>query len=410
LTQPGSLQGEQQPRDPLQHPIAASPRPRPRLRAHHPDLPEAVGPLTCEAVSPAHVSDEWRELALQSTNVFATYEWAQTWWAHFGAGRQRLTLMMRTGSGTPVAIVPLYIDRLGPLRILRFIGDGSSDELGPVCAPEHVPPVGRAFAAFLEESREWNVLIARTMPGDLKWNRVLGASTLNREGSPTVHLRGVSWDDFVAAQSKHFRKRVFSAERRLQRDHGMRWRTITAADELPEALDHFFRLHTELRGGRPSSFLGRGSFHRAFMAKALEAGWLRLRIMELDGSPAAGVLDYSHCGVVRGYQLGRADKWKRLLHIRLLVVSSIRQAFDEGAVELRMGRGGEQYKYQFATTDAGVETLVKGRGVLGQGVAWSMYRGRGLRPFVRRLQKAAARFTAPGGGYAVQQGPRESEA
>jgi len=30
--------------------------------------------------------DEWRVLAERSGNLFATWEWASTWWSHFGRG------------------------------------------------------------------------------------------------------------------------------------------------------------------------------------------------------------------------------------------------------------------------------------------------------------------------------------
>ena len=29
---------------------------------------------------------EWRDLAERSRNIFSTWEWARTWWRHYGTG------------------------------------------------------------------------------------------------------------------------------------------------------------------------------------------------------------------------------------------------------------------------------------------------------------------------------------
>jgi CelD/BcsL family acetyltransferase involved in cellulose biosynthesis len=77
--------------------------------------------------------DEWRELGEASGNLFATWEWAETWWRHFGHG-EPLVALERADDGRPVALVPLELRRRGPLRVARFVGHGPSDEMGPVTA------------------------------------------------------------------------------------------------------------------------------------------------------------------------------------------------------------------------------------------------------------------------------------
>jgi len=78
------------------------------------------------------LADEWRELADGSQNIFSTWEWATTWWRHFGAGKTAHATLVRS-EGRPLAIVPVYGARRGALRMLRLIGHGAGDELGPVC-------------------------------------------------------------------------------------------------------------------------------------------------------------------------------------------------------------------------------------------------------------------------------------
>ena len=91
--------------------------------------------------------EQWNELAERSGSIFATWEWATSWWRHFGQGEP---LLLRCGDpGDPLAIVPLCRAKRGPLRILRFIGYGPGDALGPVCAREDREAAGEALREAL---------------------------------------------------------------------------------------------------------------------------------------------------------------------------------------------------------------------------------------------------------------------
>jgi CelD/BcsL family acetyltransferase involved in cellulose biosynthesis len=341
----------------------------------------------------ARIADEWRYLAKSSQNLFASYEWTDSWWRHYGAAKQALTFLCRRGDGSPIAILPLYVERLGPLRVARFVGDGVADELGPICAPEDAETAGGALRQVLfAGSRRCELLIGRALAAPMGWGRMLRAYMLNHEGSPVVQLAGRSWADFVAQRSKHFRQRVVAGERRLRERHGLHFRLVRREDELPDALESLFALHREMRDGQPSSFLRAEPFHRDFAGRAFDLGWLRLWILEMEGQPAAAALDYRYGDVVSGYQLGLARRWRSKLHARLIVANSIRAASEEGASEYRFGRGAESYKYQFADADPGLESVVAGEGA-GHAVAWAMYRGRAVRPAMRRAQGALQRLT-----------------
>ena len=77
------------------------------------------------------VRADWQRLALASRNVFATWEWTTLWWSHFGQDRRRFVVTCRAADGTLVAIVPLYLWRERPVRILRFLGHGPGAD-GPM--------------------------------------------------------------------------------------------------------------------------------------------------------------------------------------------------------------------------------------------------------------------------------------
>lgn len=292
------------------------------------------------------VEDDWRELAGRGRNVFATWEWADAWWRHFGEGRE---LRVRHEAGS--FVLPLFLERQGPFRVLRFIGSGHSDEVGPI------GDAGRASAAFAEE-RDFHLFLGDEMaPG---WAEPLGAKVVERTSSPVIELAG-SWDDYLGARSSNFRGQVRSAERRLE---GVLYR-LSTHETLDDDLDTLFRLH---RARWPGShwFADSEKFHRDFAAIALDRGWLRLWILELAGQPAAAWLGYRFNGVESYYQAGRDPTLQRERVGFVLLAHTIREAIQDGMTEYRLLRGDESFKYRFATGDPGLETLARPNGALGR--------------------------------------------
>jgi CelD/BcsL family acetyltransferase involved in cellulose biosynthesis len=299
---------------------------------------------------------EWRALAERTRNVFGTWEWAETWWRHFGGdGELRTTLV------PSVAVMPLYVQRQGPFRLLRFLGQGHADEVGPVCAPEDRDAAAAAFRDVFAGGDFHLFLGDGLVPG---WAETLGTRIVERTSSPLVSLAEPSWDEFLAARSSNFRQQVRTAERRLA-DRGLRFRLADDPGRLQQDLDILFALH---RARWPGShwFTAAELFHRGFATLALERGWLRLWILELDGGPAAAWLGYRFAGVESYYQAGRDPALQRERVGFVLLAHTIREALADGMSEYRLLRGDESFKYRFATSDPGLETLARPNGAIGK--------------------------------------------
>jgi CelD/BcsL family acetyltransferase involved in cellulose biosynthesis len=298
--------------------------------------------------------EDWSRLAEDAGNVFATPEWAEEWLRHVAPGREPLLHL----SDDRRVLVPLVVARYGPLRVARFVGHGPADELGPVCAPEDDARAARETRAL-----PYDVLLAEQLRADGSWDG-LGGRRLRREGSPVIRFEGRTWDELYATWSSNFRQRVRREPRRVERDLDATFRLATR-DTLAADLDTLFRLHGA-RWERPTPFMRLERFHRAFAARAMERGWLRLWVLEVGGAPAAAWYGLRFAGAESYYQAGRDPAYRKHSLGFVLVLHTIRTALEDGKREYRFLRGDEEYKYRFTQEDPGLETRLVARTAVGR--------------------------------------------
>ena len=309
---------------------------------------------------------EWAELALRSGNVFATPEWAEVWWRHFGAGLRRELALLRAPDGAPLALISLCVRGSRPLRLARFAGYGPADELGPVCAPADAPAAALVLSGSGRELG-WDLLLAERLPPG---HRVAGR-VLAEESSPVVAVPPGGFEEYMASRSRNFRSQARRKERALERDHALSFRLSDDPARLDEDFGTLVRLHRERWGEEGSGAFSpaREAFHRDFAAVAQERGWLRLWIAEADGRPVAAWYGLRYGRAESYYQSGRDPEWERSSVGLVLLVHTIRAAMGDGMEEYRLLRGGETYKDRFATSDPGVVTVAAGRGASGRAAA-----------------------------------------
>ncbi len=305
------------------------------------------------------VEDEWRRLAGQRTNLFATWEWAEAWWRHFGRERPLRIVGCRRADGRIAGLLPFYVWRRFP-RTLRFIGHGPADRLGAVCAPADRPAVADALARVLrgEGPRGWDVAVLDAVAGD-EVSAIPTGSIEHRTPWPIIAMAGMSWDDFLG-QHRRLREQLTKGQRRLEALHQVRYRLSDDPARLPDDLETLIRLHDARWGrGGAGTFSGpRRRFHEEFSAVAMARGWLRLWFLEVDGTAVAAKHNFRFGGAEWGYQAGRDPAWDRHGVGTLLFGHVLRDGFEAGATEYRMLRGDEAYKQRFATDDPGCRLVV----------------------------------------------------
>ncbi len=329
-----------------------------------------TGPLELERLEGLDaLTEDWSRLAEAAGNVFSTPEWAEVWWRHYGDGRDLRLVALRDDGGRVAGVLPLYLNRSRPLKVLRFLGHGAADQLGPVCAPADRERVAAALPAVLRDARtRADVFVGDRLSAVEGWSRLAGARVLLAEPSPTLAIDGQSWDEFLASKSKNFRDQVRRRERKLAKSNDLTFR-LSDAEHLVEDLGTLTRLHAARWQDESEAFEpDLEAFHRDFAAVALERGWLRLWICEVDGRPVAAWYGLRYAGGECFYQSGRDPEWDAQSVGFILLAHSIRCAFEDGMREYRFLRGGDAYKDRFADGDSGLETSVLGRGSLGRPV------------------------------------------
>ena len=304
---------------------------------------------------------EWDTLAERSGSIFATALWSRLWWEHFGGEHELLLHAARSSDGSLTAVLPLYAWRRRLPRILRFLGHGPGDELGPVHERGGQMAAGHALASALE-ALDWDVFFGEQLPGDEGWHELLGGREWRREASPSLRLPA-TWDEYLAARSRNFREQLRRREAGLRREGDVATR-LADATTLDRDLDALFALHRARWGSTPTDF-GDTPFHRELAREALGRGWLRLWLLELDGRPIAAWHGFQVGTVCSYYQAGRDPGFERHSIGYLLMAHSIHAAIAEGATEYRFGRGDEAFKARFASHDLGLETVVLNRGAIG---------------------------------------------
>lgn len=322
--------------------------------------PRPARTLTLEPIDWDSAGPEWDDLALRSGNVFATREWLQSWWSHFGRDRRLGLRACRAGDGRLVAVLPVYEWRARPLRVLRLVGHTAGDQLGPVCDPAERHLAARGLRDLLAEAHA-DVFLGEQMPGGEGWSALLGATTLTREGSPVLPFRGRDAEALVGSWSSNLRGQVRGRRRKLEREHELSFRLAATAEDVDRDLAALFVLHRARWHDRATAFSQREAFHRELAQLAFERGWLRLWTLEADGAAVAAWYGFRFGGAEAYYQMGRDPAWDARSVGFVLLTHTILEASGDGMREYRFLRGDEPYKYRFAERDAGLETVAVGR-------------------------------------------------
>ena len=159
---------------------------------------------------------------------------------------------------------------------------------------------------------------------------------------PYIRLDFPSFDAYLssvgASHRYNFRRRL----RNLEKKYSVRF------EDSPDALQHVIDLHLvrwNARGG--SDGFHREClrmFHRQMSVIARERGWLRLRLLTLNGRVAAAFYGFRYRESYCFYQSGFDESFSKESVGLVMIGLSIKEAIGEGAAQYDMLHGDERYK------------------------------------------------------------------
>jgi CelD/BcsL family acetyltransferase involved in cellulose biosynthesis len=353
------------------------------------------------------VEGDWRALAERRGNAFLTPEWYLAWLGSYGGDADPAVIVVRDPAGDLRGVMPMARDRAARPRSLRFGGANLADHLHPVTAglDEDEDVAAGAGASLGAEISGWSAIILDNVDAGARWWRAMMAAaplslkavSYRQTTLPCIQLPA-SWEAYLAGRSRNFRSQLGRKLRALEREHEVRFRRTRDAPELTGDLETFFQLHDarwDTRGGSSSASARTRKFHADFTAAALERGWLRLWVMEVDDAPVAAWYGWRLGERYSYYLAGFEPRWSDASVGLLLLAHTVREAIEESASEYDLLLGEEAYKQRFATASRSVETVVLARSfhpmrVLAGGEAALWRAHRRLPPGMRERSRSVA--------------------
>jgi CelD/BcsL family acetyltransferase involved in cellulose biosynthesis len=275
---------------------------------------------------------KWNELRanLAAPSPYTDWSYVIEWWRTFAPKAQPVFITVED-DGLVLGILPMFVDRAGPLGFRRLRPIGFNGELGPDDMTEE--PIilirdgyeERVITAGLRALRTtaiWDTCVIRAL-GPAVGKAVRAARTASplgalpvklKKGPMVVHLPA-TWAEYRKQISKSMRDNLGYYPRLLDR-HGHTWnlRMVSSGPELAEGLDHLVRLHR----ARVTS----AADHRNHLPTAMQIGFLArvhedlgleakafVSLLEVDGEVVAAQSFYEDRGTLLVNYSGFDPAW-----------------------------------------------------------------------------------------------------
>jgi CelD/BcsL family acetyltransferase involved in cellulose biosynthesis len=348
----------------------------------------------------ATLRSPWRAVfeCSKDRNAFLTWEWAFTWWRHFGGHDHLHVVVVRDGSDI-VAVAPLLEASAGlrgsRVRMLVGIGQETAD-YGGFLLGDQPEATGAVILDHLEQRlncgevvnltrlREDSALLSllrRRFPSERR-----GQALIREESEEYPCLELTRFDDpqqEISALEK--RNDVRRRLRRLREQYDVGF--VYHATPSGAAVDQFLALHSQrwsTKDGSPSGIFvtGKGQAFVRDAAVALDdSGHLRLSLLTADGAPIAARFGVECDATYFGMKSAFDPAFAAFGPGHLIVAMLLEELVTRGVREFDFLRGAGAHKGVWAngSREVGYWTLRR-RGRIGHRRLWfTLRRRQGLR-------------------------------
>ena len=344
------------------------------------------------------IREEWQALAerVESATVFQSWEWASSWYDHFGASKRLQILTVRDADDRLVALAPCSRSSShgGAIRLLHLLGRGNDlTEYVQVLADPHYAATATRllFEAWHRTSDQWDLLVLPSLPDD-------GAFLAQLRGQATMHgylmsqethvrmSRSLpeSWSHFHRSLSKSMKDNVNNYVNRLRRNgHREELAVVENAADLDRALDVFLDLHRRRADAHLArrhddrfSTENRRAFLRTVAKQLFARGALWPCFLKVDGEIVASQLCLAYKKRLYLYYSGFDPAWARHGVMMILTRRCIERAIDRGYRELDLLLGPDQEKQRWGAMPGPVFNLALASHRMRSRAAFHLYRAR----------------------------------
>ena len=302
------------------------------------------------------------EVSFQS--VFFTPQWQETWWRHFGAGRQLSILAVRSDDGRLQGLAPLMRSNAdADTTRLEFIGDLElCDYFDLFIAPHRQDDVVQAMADYLVSQASEDVEICLNNLSSSSPTAALLQDRLTKQGllveieeietCPTI-LFPADWNAYLATLRGKDRHELRRKIRRAENAVELAYTVTDTPERLDEDLDTFIALHRMSQQDDKQGFMtpAKVAFFRDMAHQLWREGWLELAFLHADDRPIAGLCCMTYGTTYAAYNSGYHPDYGVLSAGIVLFANRIRSAIDRGFAAFDFLRGNEAYKYRFGASD-----------------------------------------------------------
>jgi len=284
---------------------------------------------------------------------FLSWIWQHEWVRAFAPDRRLEIRVVQDDGGHLVALLPLYEDSPGVLRMVG--GPDVSDYLDLIAVEGREE---EAWAALLQsrgtEGAEWRLhavpgqsATVTALPKIASMSGLMASATVE-ERCPVLALPR-SWETYLASLSGKHRHELQRKMRRLERE-APEARVSSATDPatVDASLTKFLVLHRRSRVGKARFMDERmeGFFRRVLAALAAHGG-ARVWLLEAAAGPIASFITLEWDGTVGLYNSGFDPQRAPLSPGVVLLTHLVRDAIERSKRTFDFLRGEERYKFEF---------------------------------------------------------------
>jgi CelD/BcsL family acetyltransferase involved in cellulose biosynthesis len=316
--------------------------------------------------------DAWNPLLSRSRfrSIFLTHEWQTAWWRHQGEGELWIVAFYVAATQELVGIAPFYLvqpdsgDFAGQ-RKLNLVGCIEvSDYLDAVIAKGWETQVYLALLEWLQgpDAPAWDVLDLCNLPEEsytyqilpsLYTHAGLAVEVFQEDTAPQFHLP-LRYEAYLEQiVEKKQRHEIRRKQRRAEREATVGFYIVGKEYNLEAEVDDFIALQQASRADKAAFMTpAMRHFFTAAARTMLDAGYLRLCFLTLNGEKAAALFAFEYDKRFWLYNSGYdPDAYSQLSPGWVLLAYSIQYAIASGCRVFDFMQGNEEYKYRFGSQD-----------------------------------------------------------